>query len=218
MREKLLLMVVVACELALESIFSDFRSRYKLIFHLITIYAFTALGLKQGNLLRAVADWVVYGLRWFSGEEEEQEARPSGRVNGETPVSHPISDRRKPRRPSSLGLFDAIFTALSVRLAFFVIPGSLKILIAALISSYSVTMKLLSIILSFFDKAPLWLIVSVGAPLLTFLGKASAVYLRWWFWLSFTAFGGYVVGVFAGLSALLTLTSGRPKKVYSYIS
>jgi hypothetical protein len=203
MREKLLLMVAVASELALGGFFKEFRASHKFQFNLLVVYVFTALGLRRGNILRIGADWIMKGLRWMSAEEEDA-------------LDEQQSDKSKMtismQRSSSLGIFDAIFTALAVRFAFMVIPWSLQILLTTLLSSYQFTLSLLSKILSFFDIAPLWLLVVAGAPILTFLAKASSLYLRWWLWLSFTALGGYAVGVFAGLSALLTLTTGTRRK------
>ena len=96
-----------------------------------------------------------------------------------------------------------VFSVLTVKLVFLVLPFSLEILFIALRISLKFSTYLASIIFRLFDATPLWLLAAAGPPIFAPLARATGVYLKWWLWGTLWAIGGFAVGAFALLSTLL---------------
>jgi hypothetical protein len=102
-------------------------------------------------------------------------------------------------------MIDSVLTVFLVKLLFFLIPSSARVILGALSGSVLVSRTLLGLLLKSIDAAPLWLLVASASHVLPKLSDVSLAYVKAWFWLTLWLVGGYAFALFALLSGVAGL-------------
>jgi hypothetical protein len=181
MNTRILIFFLIASELFIEVYFSQFKQTYHNEYHILVFTLLLLIGrLHHVAFFQRV--FKSFAPKTTSNQNHHHESSPSSSEHQEF-------------------LLNGVFSVLVTKLMYYVIRKSLGIVTDLVDKSFHFSGGVLQFIISFFDVAPLWLLIAGSDTLIPAIAEGTGLYMKAFIWFLIWLVGGYVFVAFAVISA-----------------